>query len=309
MKIVIPDLIWGVPSQYWDELRSIGAEVYDDYAQNRENLLERIKDAEIMTINYFEGDKELIDSLPKLKYIISPAVGYDWIDAEYAKSKGVKVLNCPTFVPLAVAEHAMALLLTLAKRIPEAHGSMKNGLWAPNDYVGFELSGKKLGLVGYGNIGKYLDKMASGFGMSVEHVDSKSSSSELDELLALSDVVCLCLPLDEKTRGLIDGRRLGLLKKTAYLINVARGAIIDQGALLESLQNNTIAGAGLDVFVGEPGSSGEISEQIRSIVSLPNVVATPHSAFNTPESLDRLGAEIVTNIKSCIEGSPINVVN
>lgn len=309
MKIVIPDLIWGIPSKYWDELRSIGAEVYDDYPQNREILLERIKDAEVMTINYFDGDKELIDSLPNLKYIISPAVGYDWIDAEYAKSKGVRVLNCPTFVPLAVAEHAMALLLTLAKRIPEAQSDMKNGLWAPNDYVAFELSGKKLGLVGYGNIGKHLEKMASGFGMSVEHVNSQSTASELDDLLATSDVVCLCLPLNEKTMGLIDGRRLGLLKKTAYLINVARGAIIDQGALLECLQNNTFAGAGLDVFDGEPGSSGEISEQIRSIIALPNVVATPHSAFNTPQSLDRLGAEIVANIKSCVANSPINQVN
>ena len=309
MKIVITDLIWGVPEKYWDALRDMGGKVYYDTPKSQSEAAERIKDAEIITINYFDGDKELIDAAPNLKYIIAPAVGYDWIDTAHAASKGIKVLNCPTFVPLPVAEHAMALLLTLAKRLPEAHADMKQGTWAPNDYVSFELSGKKMGLIGYGNIGKHIEKMATGFGMTFGYVNSTSTSDELDDLLKTSDVVCLCLPLNEKTRSMIDRRRLGLLKKSTFLINVARGAIIDQAALLEALQNKAFAGAGLDVFDGEPGAGGPMSDQIRELVALPNVVATPHSAFNTQESLDRKGAEIMADIKSCVNGRPINVVN
>lgn len=309
MKIVIPDRIWGIPEKYWQQLRDMGADVYLDKVSSQAEAIERIKDAEIITVNYFDGDKQLINSAPLLKYIISPAVGYEWIDTEYARSKGIIVLNCPTFVPLSVAEHAMALLLSLAKRLPEANADMRNGIWNPNQYVGFELAGKRLGLLGYGNIGKHIERMANGFGMAVGHINSTSSPVDIDRLFQESDVVCLCLPLTEKTRNMVDGRRLGLLKPTAYLINVARGAIVDQSALLQSLRGRKIAGAGLDVFDGEPGSSGEMSAEIRELISLPNVIATPHSAFNTPESLDRKGAEILADIQSCLDGDPVNVVN
>ena len=309
MKIVIPDLIWGVPEKYWEELRAMGADVYSDTISTQAEAKDRIKDAEIITVNYFSGDKDLIDAAPNLKYIIAPAVGYDWIDVSYAASKGIKVLNCPTFVPLPVAEHAMALLLTLAKRLPEACTDMQAGIWNPNNYTAFELAGKKLGLLGYGNIGRNIERMAAGFGMEVIHTNSKSTLEEVDQLFENCDVVCLCLPLTNATHHMVDKRRLQMLKKTAYLINVARGAIVDQEALIEALTNNEIAGAGLDVFEGEPGQSGEMAEGIRRLVALPNVVATPHSAFNTHESLDRKGAEILANIKACIDGKPINVVN
>jgi phosphoglycerate dehydrogenase-like enzyme len=309
MKIVIPDLIWGVPEKYWEELRAMGADVYTDSVADQAEAAARLKDAEIATINYFNGDKALIDAAPNLKYIIAPAVGYDWIDVGYAASKGITVVNCPTFVPLPVAEHAMALLLTLAKRLSDARADMQAGLWKSNSYRSFELAGKRLGLLGYGNIGKHIERMAIGFGMTVSHTNSKSMPEEIDELFQTSDVVCLCLPLTDETRHMVDKRRLGMLKQTAYLINVARGAIVDQAALLEALTNKQFAGAGLDVFDGEPGQSGAMSEQIMKLVALPNVVATPHSAFNTPESLDRKGAEIVANIRACLDGLPINIVN
>ncbi len=309
MKIVIPDLIWGVPEKYWEQLRAKGADVYTDSISSQAVAAARIKDAEIITINYFDGNKELIDAAPNLKFIIAPAVGYDWIDVGYAKSKGITVTNCPTFVPLPVAEHAMALLLSLAKRLPEAHSDMQSGLWMPNNYVCFEPAGKRLGLVGYGNIGKHIEQMALGFGMTVSYTNSKSTPEAIDQLFQDSDVVCLCLPLTDKTRHMVDERRLKMLQKHAYLINVSRGAIIYQPALVEALINKDFAGAGLDVFEGEPGASGVMSDQTRELIALPNVVATPHSAFNTLESLDRKGAEILANIQACLDGRPMNVVN
>lgn len=287
----------------------MGAEVYMDSVHGQDEAVKRIKDAEIITINYFDGDRQLIDAATNLKYIVAPAVGYEWVDVAYARSKGIAVLNCPTFVPLSVAEHAMALLLTLAKRLPEAHKDMAAGLWTSNKYTGFELAGKRLGLVGYGHIAKHIERMAKGFDMTVAYTNSASTPDEVDRLFQESDVVCLCLPLTEKTRHMVDERRLGLLKQSAYLINVSRGAIIDQTALLEALKRQSFAGAGLDVFEGEPGVSGEMSQQITELISLPNVVATPHSAFNTAEALDRKGAEILADIESCVAGSPINVVN
>jgi phosphoglycerate dehydrogenase-like enzyme len=145
--------------------------------------------------------------------------------------------------------------------------------------------------------------------MNVSHANSKSTSEDIDQLFRESDVVCLCLPLKAETRHMVDARRLGMLKKRAYLINVARGAIIDQTALIDSLTRKSFAGVGLDVFEGEPGQSGNIPEQIMELVALPNVVATPHGSFNTQESLDRKGAEILANIRACLDGKPINVVN
>ncbi|MDB5176317.1 MAG: glycerate dehydrogenase [Candidatus Saccharibacteria bacterium] len=308
MKIVIPDKIAGVPDKYWEQLRAMGAEVYTDSVTQAE-ATERVKNAEIITVNYFDGDKDLIDAAPNLKYIIAPAVGYEWIDTAYAASKGIKVLNCPTFVPVPVAEHAMAFLLALAKHLPEARADMQSGEWSSNKYVNFELAGKKLGLLGYGNIGKNIERMTTGFGMTVSYTNSKSTPEQIDQLFQTSDVVCLCLPLTSDTHHMVDARRLKLLKQSAYLINVARGAIIDQAALLEALKQKQFAGAGMDVFEDEPGASGEISPQIAELLSLPNVVATPHSAFNTPEALDRKGAEIVANVQACLDGAPVNVVN
>lgn len=309
MKIVIPDPIWSVPDKYWDKLRELGAEIYDDAPANQQETVRRIKDAEIITANYLNLDKQLIDAAVNLKYVIVPAVGYNNIDAGYASIKGIKVLNCPTFVPLSVAEHALALIFALAKNLTQTKIDLQDGTWAQEKYLSFELSGKTLGLVGYGNIGKNLERMAAGMGMKVNHTNSKSSDEETDDLFRNSDIVCLCLPLNEQTRHMVDERRLQLLKPTTYLINVSRGAIIDQPALLASLKQKKFAGAGLDVFEDEPGASGQIPAEILELVQLPNVVPSPHIAFNTPEAADRLGQEILSNIQACLNGKPMNIVN
>jgi len=307
MKIVILDLI-GIPATAKHELKSLGADVYDDRPKNKAEIIDRIKDAEIITANYIDISSEIINAAPKLKYIIVPAVGFDWIDHEYAAERGIKVINCPTYVSLAVAEHALMLIFALARQLLEANSELRQGLWEPNKYAGFELDGKALGIVGYGSIGQRLEKLATGLSMPVNHVNSQSSPEDLDRLLKESDIVCLCLPLTKKTRHIIDERRLNLMKKTAYLINVARGAIVDQKALAKSLKDKQIAGAGLDVFDGEP-LTGIPNDEIIELANLPNVVATPHTAWNTTGALERLGQEIVENIKACLKNKPTNVVN
>lgn len=310
MKIVIPDPIAGLPPETYQQLKTLHAQVYHDHTTVFSEIAARIQDAEIITANYTIVTAELLTVATKLRYIIAPSVGYDWIDTVAARQHGITVLNCPTFVPLPVAEHAFALLMSLAKRLPESTRQLSSGVWDTNRYVSTELFGKRLGLVGYGNIGKHVERMAQGFGMVVDHTNSLSSAEQLDTLLQTADFICLCLPLTDATHHLIDKRRLELLKPTAFIINVARGAVIDQVALLDHLRNGRIAGAGLDVFEQEPATANaQLPQIIQDLVALPNVIATAHRAFNTPEALARKGAEILADIRSCLDGQPINVVN
>ena len=307
MKIVFPDRI-DLDDKAVDRFKQLDVEMYDDTPGNEDVIIERIKDAEIITANFINITKRIIDSSPKLKYIIASATGYEWIDYEYAKTKGIKVLNCPTQNVEAVAEHAVALMLAVAHRIVEANSDLANGNWSQQDLPGIEITNKKLGLVGYGRVGKLIEKKVSGFSMKISHVNSKSSPEELDELLRSSDIVCLCLPLNKETKDLIDKRRVNLLTEDVILVNVARGALVDQDALYEALQNRNIRGAGLDVYRNEP-FTGKPIDSIVEIAKLPNVVATPHMAFNTHETTERLGAELYENVQSCINSNPNNVVN
>jgi D-3-phosphoglycerate dehydrogenase len=258
--------------------------------------------------SYIDITPGIIDACPKLKYIIVPAVGYEWVDYKYAASKGIKVINSSTHNSLAVAEHAIALLFAVIRNLYPAQASLQAGKWQSRDFRGIELHGKKVGLIGYGNIGKNIEAMAKGLGMNCSYVNSKSSSDDVDTLLSNSDVVIVCASLNDATRGLLDARRLGLLKQTTYLVNVARGAILDQEALMQALRNNKIAGAALDVFADEP-LVGEPNENIVELSKLPNVVATPHIGYNTNETTFRLGEEIYTNIVACLNDEPQNIIN
>lgn len=305
MKIVLPDKI-NISDDYKNKIRELGAEVYEDLPDNDE-LKKRIQDAEIITASYVDITPDIIDAAPNLKYIVVPAVGYEWVDTEYAASKGITTLNCPTFNSQAVAEHAMTLLMAVNRNVITGIDELRAGKWNPQDLVGYELNGKKLGLIGYGNVGTRIEKIATSFGMSVSYVNSKSSSDEVDKLLSDSDFVVICAPLNDSTRNLVDERRLELMKQTAILVNVGRGAVTDQNCLIKVLKNKQIRGAGLDVFDGEP-LTGVPSDTIVGLAKLPNVVATPHMAYNTEEINNKQGAEILVNLQSCIAGEPVNVV-
>lgn len=305
MKIVIPDHI-EISPEAAERIHQLPAQMYDDVPDEAE-LINRIKDAEIITANYVDITPAIIDAAPKLKYIIVPAVGYEWVDHQYAATKGIKVLNCPTHNSQAVAELAVGLMFAVARRVVEANASLRSGAWQGKDYEGLELSGKKLGLVGYGNIGKRVEQMAQGLGMTVEHTNSKSSPEDIDKLLSESDVVTLCLPLNATTKGIINADRLALLKPTAILINVARGAVVDQAALVARLKDQAIAGAGLDVFNDEP-LIGTPPAEIVELAKLPNVVATPHYGYNTAETAKRLGDELYAHLEACLQDAPVNLV-
>jgi phosphoglycerate dehydrogenase-like enzyme len=306
LKVVIPDPI-DIPSEFLKRIQQLPAETYDDTPSEKEIIIERIKDAEIITANYVDITDDMIDAAPKLKYIIVPAVGYEWVDYKHAATKGIKVINCPTHNSRAVAEHTLGLLLATARRIGESSQDLKAGNWRPRRFQGFEIGGKKLGVIGYGNIAKHIESMAEALGISVAYINSKSSSDEVNRLLTDSDFIILCLSLNSTSKHLLDANRLKLLKSSAVLVNVARGAIIDQPALMTALKEKRIAGAGLDVFENEP-LVGSPTQAIIELAKLPNVVATPHIAYNTSETSSRLGQELLANIEACLKDQPTNVV-
>jgi phosphoglycerate dehydrogenase-like enzyme len=307
MKIVIPDPIAFTEAQLV-KLKELGAIIYGDMPVDSEDLVSRIKEAEIVTANYVDLTSDIIDKCPKLKYIISPAVGFDWIDVVHAKRQGISVLNCPTYNSQSVAELAISYIFALSRQLLGANLDLRSGKWSPRGFMGDEVLSKKLGLVGHGNIGKKIDNMATTIGMKVSYIDSKSTSESLDTLLTESDYIVVCAQLNDTTRNLLDKRRLGLIKKDAYLINVARGALIDQDDLKLRLQDKLIKGAALDVFVGEP-LTGEPSKDIIQLARLENVLATPHMAASTREADIRQGQEVISNIQSILEGKVSNLVN
>lgn len=306
MKVVIPDHI-ELSDEGRKKLENLPEiTIYDDTVNDPSVIINRIKDAHVVTANYIDLTQEIIRNSPKLKYIISPAKGYEWIDVKEASKKKIKVLNCPTFNARAVAEHAFGLLLAVERHIVESHNAiLKNKFPHP---TGRELFGKTLLVIGYGEIGKKATGIAKGFGMKTSYANTKTKSSDVDRMIADADCIILCLPLNNKTQGLFGKSRLALMKKSAVFVNVARALIVDQKALYNALKINKIAGAGLDVFPDD-ATITKPTKLILDFAKLPNVVTTPHIGYKTEETAQRLGDELVANIKSCIKGKPINVVN
>ncbi len=308
MKIVIPDKI-ALDDKSRRKLESIpGIKIFDDIVNDPKIIIERIKDAELVSANYIDLTAEIINSSPNLKYIISPAVGFDWIDVEAAKKNGVKILNCPTFNTRAVAEHAIALMFAVSRQIVLANNSILEGKFDSTAFLGTEVYGKTMVCVGHGNIGSKIITLSQGLGMNTDFIDSTTSDKDFDNKLSKADVLVISVPLNEKTKGLINKHRISLLKPKSIVINVARGLIIDQDALYQALEQKLIYGAGIDTFPDDQ-TIKIANENISKFARLPNVVSTPHMAFNTVESIDRLGDEFLADIESCVSGKPINIVN
>lgn len=235
----------------------------------------------------------LLERFPKLQIIARRGVGYDNIDVSAVKSHGRLLTNTPGGGEPAVADHAMALMLTVAKRVAESHQRMQRGDWTAT--VGTEMYGKTVGLIGFGRIGRMVAKRLQGFDANVIVSDPYLSAADakaagvtvysLDEVLRQSDFVSLHAPLTPDTRQLINAKTLALMKRGAILVNTSRGELIDEVALLHALQSGALGGAGLDVFLGEKDHSVRaIAEQL---LSLSNVVGTPHTAASTSDSLKR----------------------
>ncbi len=315
MKIVIPDDYPPVISgtRHIERLKELGElVVYTSRPESKEELIERIKDADVV-INirsYCKFPAEVLREAKSLKLLSIWGTGTDNVDLEAARELGITVTYTPGTATESVAEHALALMLAVARRIPQIDRQVKEGKWVRGLVT--QLYGKTLGIIGTGLIGSHMAKLAKGIGMNViawTFHPSKEKEKELgieyvplEQLLRESDVVSLHLRLSEKTKGLIGRKELSLMKPTAFLINTARGAIVDEEALIEALRERRIAGAGLDVYSKEP------LDPDSPLLKLDNVVLTPHSAGQTPEVLDKGLSMAVENIANFLAGKPTNVV-
>ena len=255
-------------------------------------------------------DAEVMDSFgPQPKIIANMAVGFDNVDIEEAKKRGIMVTNTPEVLTDTVAEHTFALMLVIAHRIVEADKFTRAGKyngWAPMLLLGGDLSGKTLGVVGLGRIGSRVAYHATkGFDMKVLYYDIKRNEefeknfsavyAPLEDLLKQSDFVSIHVPLLETTRHLINAENLKLMKPTAYLINTSRGPVIDEAALTYALANKVVKGAALDVFEFEPKITPEL-------LNLDNVILTPHIASATEETRSKMSVLAATNIIEALEG-------
>ncbi len=255
-------------------------------------------------------DKEIIDAGKKLKLISNYGVGYNNIDIQYARKKGITVCNTPESVCDPTAELCMALLLGIARRIGEFDRRIRTereGMWGVMKNLGYGLKGKTLGIIGMGHIGQNVACKAAAFGMNILYYNRKTEvpgykKTDLDSLLKESDFISIHTPLTEATHHLIGERELGLMKKTAFLINTARGAVIDEEVLSHFLEKRQIAGAALDVFEREP----HITELL---YSLDNVILVPHIGTATYDGRIAMAQEALDNIRNYLNGNPTNVVN
>jgi D-lactate dehydrogenase len=271
---------------------------------------------------------------PALKLIATRSTGFDHIDLAAAKARGIAVANVPFYGENTVAEFAFALLLALSRRIPEAQERVRSGTFSPAGLRGYDLAGKTIGIVGCGHIGLHAIRMANGFGMKVlgfdMHPDPELARTlnftyaSLPELLAASDIITLHVPYNPHTHHLINKENISTIKKGAYLINTARGAVVETEALVEALQKDILAGAALDVLEEEGELADETAlltaphpreEEMRItlenhyLITHPRVIVTPHLAFNTTEAVERILDTTVENIQHFAEGSPTNVVS
>jgi len=316
LKIVIPDDYPPVISgtKHLEELKRLGeVVVYNTRPESEEELVERIKDADVV-VNiraYCKFPERVLEKAQSLKLISIFGAGTDNVDLEAASKLGIAVTNTPGASTEAVAEHALTLMLAVARRIPQIDRSVKEGRWVRGLVT--QLYGKTLGIIGTGAIGSHLAKLGKGIGMNVIawtfHPSAEKEKAlgiryvPLDYLLKESDVISIHLRLTEDTKGLIGEREFSLMKKTAILINTARAGIVDKEALIDALKKGKIAGAGLDVFHEEPIDPND------PILKLDNVVLTPHSAGQTREALEKGLSMLVENVKNYLLGKPTNLVN
>ncbi len=264
-----------VPAEYLKRIRDAGIELACRDCKNPDEVVSFAQDAELVWMfgpnRVLTGDA--LRHLPKCKAIFRSGSGIDALPCDVAKELGVAVLNTPESISECVAEHAVSLLFAVIRRIPHYDRAVRAGNWELPNGMNWHISGRTLGIVGYGRIGRTVERMVSGFGMKVLHYDPfVTDSMLLDDLLAQSDYVSLHCPLTDETRGLIDARRLSLMKRNAILINTSRGPVVDEHALVAALKDGTIAAAGLDVLCEEPPPADH------PLFALDNVVLTPHIA-------------------------------
>lgn len=279
-------------------------------------ILEQIQEFDAYFIINNKGDKAILDKGTKLKVIANFGVGYDNIDWRYATEKGIAVVNTPTQVTDATAEHTLALMVSTMRGIARYDKEVRQGIWNSPTFsdVNTEISGRTLGIIGFGRIGKMVCQKAQGLGMKVVYYDKlraakeveseyKATYMEFDDVLKCSDCISLHMPYIPENHHLINKAVFKKMKQGAYLVNASRGSVVDEKALVEALKNNVIKGAGLDVYENEPQITPEL-------LTLFNVTLTPHVASNTMKARKGMCSEALSGITAVLTGGkPYNVVN
>ena len=300
----------------WDEVAALGEFTCFERTPV-EQIVERARDADIVLTNKAPLSVTTINSLPRLKFISVTATGYNIVDINAARARGIPVSNVPVYGTDTVAEYVMALLLNFYRQ-PQLHSELvAQGEWSRSvDWCFWrtpltELAGRTIGIVGFGRIGRRVSELAAAFKMRVL-ANSLSRRQlppcpvewrDLPELFAESDVVTLHCPLTSENTGMVNKSLLGRMKKTAYFINTARGALVNEADLAEALRQRTIAGAALDVVSAEPIPAGN------PLLAPPNLTLTPHIAWATVEARCRLMRVTAQNVAAFLSGKAINVVN
>ena len=316
MKIVVLDAYTLNPGERrWEELEELGEVVVHDRTAQLD-VVRRAKDAEVVLTNKTILDGFILNLLPKLKYIGVLATGYNVVDLDVARQRGIVVTNIPAYSTQSVAQMAIAHLLNITQRVAHYAHEVHNGVWsAQPDFCYWntpliELAGTKIGIVGFGNTGQATAQIAEALGMEVWVYTSKPKKSlpkkyqkvTLNELFSACDVVSLHCPLTAENKEMVNSFRLSLMKQGAILINTSRGGLIDEKALEQALLSGKLLGAGLDVLSSEPVPNGN------PLLKLKNCFITPHIAWATRESRMRLMNQAVENLKAWMEGRTINNV-
>ncbi len=301
----------------WKALEKFGT--LTTYARTApEEIVPRAKDAEILLVNKTVITKQILDQLPKLKYIGLQSTGYNVIDCQAAKEKGITVCNIPSYSTDGVAQLVFAFILEIADGVTLHDRAVKDGEWSScPDFCFtktqiFELRGKSIGIIGFGSIGRRVAEIAEAFGMQVLAYAPRPKEKgalqtlrfvELDELLRTADIITCHCPLTPETENLINAQNIAKMKKSAILINTSRGPVVDEQALADALNSGRIAAAGLDVLKKEP------SDPKNPLLSAKNCYITPHIAWAAVETRRRLIDILVKNIECYLNGAPQNVVN
>ena len=317
MKIVVLDGYTMNPGDMsWDDLAQLGeCEIHD--RTPAELVIERSLSAEVLLTNKTVLDSDIINQLDALKYIGVTATGYNVVDTDAARERKVFVTNVPAYSTMSVAQLVFALILELTSNVGGHNSSVHDGEWAAcPDFCYWrtplvELDGLTMGIVGYGRIGRAVGEIARSFGMKVivatrstpSFPDSGYEHTGVEDVFRRGDIVSLHCPLTDETAELVNRDRVSLMKPGAYLINTGRGGLVNEHDLAEALNSGTIAGAGIDVLSTEPPAPDN------PLLTAGNCVITPHLAWATKAARTRLMSTVVNNLKSFINGAPVNVVN
>lgn len=317
MKIVMLDAYTTNPGDLsWDFMNEYGeVTIYDRTASDK--IIERAKEADIIITNKTPITKEIIDCLPNLKFIALMSTGYNVVDYMYLKEKNIPVSNIPSYSTDAVAQLVMSFILELAMNVGLHSQSVKKGEWSEcADFCYWktpltELSGKTLGIFGLGKIGRAVAERAKAFGMNIVAYAPRIHGDEpdyitllpLEEMLAVSDVVSMHCPLTPETEGIVNDEFITKMKDGAYFINTSRGTVVNEKALADALNSEKLGGAGLDVLSTEPPQTDN------PLLKAKNCFITPHIAWASFETRERLVGILRENIKAFISGNPQNVIN